>query len=405
MLSIFTPSNNTRYLLEAYESIKDQPFDEWLILLNGRARPIPIEDTRIKWCMAPKSTPPWVGALKRQAVERCRGDKLIELDHDDLLLPGAVQAVKEALSDEAGFCYSNCVRVNETDGVRSAPERWGQGWEDRYRPYRWGAQQFDEVLSYPPDAASVSRIWYAPDHLRAFTRAAYDAAGGYNADMRILDDLDLMHRLYLSTTFVHIDRPLYVYRIHGKNSWLEHNAEIQSNTWRLHDRDIDALARRWADLNHLRKLDLGGRFNAAAGYETVDRRDADVTCDLNDRWPFEDNSIGVIRAYDILEHLADKLHVIQEIYRVLAPGGWLFAQVPSTDGRGAFQDPTHVSYYNENSFLYYTDQNWAKYIDTPVRFQAVRLYTTPMDDRRVCWVQAQLVCLKDGYKPPGAILI
>ncbi len=28
--------------------------------------------------------------------------------------------------------------------------------------------------------------------------------------------------------------------------------------------------------------------------------------------------------------------------------------VPSTDGRGAFQDPTHVSFWNINSFMYYS---------------------------------------------------
>ncbi len=29
--------------------------------------------------------------------------------------------------------------------------------------------------------------------------------------------------------------------------------------------------------------------------------------------------------------------------------GWFLSQTPSTDGRGAFQDPTHVSMWNSNS--------------------------------------------------------
>jgi hypothetical protein len=96
---------------------------------------------------------------------------------------------------------------------------------------------------------------------------------------------------------------------------------------------------------------------------------------------------------------------MKEIYRVLAPGGWLIAQVPSTDGRGAFQDPTHVSFWNENSFKYYTDHNKAKYIGTPVRFQAVRVFTTEKNNEGVCWVVANLLSLKDGYKPAGIIEI
>ncbi len=154
-------------------------------------------------------------------------------------------------------------------------------------------------------------------------------------------------------------------------------------------------------------MDLGGRFNLPSipGYQSVDLKDADIVCDLNKPWPFEDNSVGVLRCSDILEHLLDPLHVMKEAYRVLIPGGWLIAWVPSTDGRGAYQDPTHRSFWNENSFLYYTDQNKACFIDTPVRFQATRLFTTDMNAEQVCWVAAHLVSLKDNYRPPGEIRI
>jgi O-antigen biosynthesis protein len=37
----------------------------------------------------------------------------------------------------------------------------------------------------------------------------------------------------------------------------------------------------------------------------------------------------------------------------LVPGGWLLAATPSTDVRGAFQDPTNCSFWNvPNSFWY-----------------------------------------------------
>jgi hypothetical protein len=34
----------------------------------------------------------------------------------------------------------------------------------------------------------------------------------------------------------------------------------------------------------------------------------------------------------------------------------MLSQTPSTDGRGAFQDPSSVAFYNENSFMYLTQQ-------------------------------------------------
>lgn len=165
----------------------------------------------------------------------------------------------------------------------------------------------------------------------------------------------------------------------------------------------DAL--KWAKDNGLRAIELGGRMHSSGRYETVDLKDADICCDLEQPWPFEDSSVGVIRAADVFEHLRDPIHTMKECYRVMAPGAMLMLQVPSTEGRGAFQDPTHKSYWNENSLLYWSDQRWARFIDTPVRFQMPFCRTTEKDARGVCWVQAHLISLKDGYRPVGEINI
>ena len=90
--------------------------------------------------------------------------------------------------------------------------------------------------------------------------------------------------------------------------------------------------------------------------------DVDIVATLPNRMPVEDNSVGVIRAVDFLEHVADKVALINELYRALAPGGLLLSQTPSTDGRGAFQDPTHVAFYNENSFWYYTERQYRNFV-------------------------------------------
>jgi SAM-dependent methyltransferase len=264
----------------------------------------------------------------------------------------------------------------------------------------------DEIISFDPAPETVSRIWFAPDHFRSFRKEVYDKVGGYNKSMRVLDDLDLMCRMYNVTKFKHIDKGLYVFRVHNDNSWIRFNKEIQDNVYRIYDQYIESMVEHWADEEGLRKIDLGGALNKKQGYEGVDLvQGTDIMCDLNNKWPFEDNSVGVIRAYDIFEHLKDLLHTMKEVYRVLVPGGWLFCQVPSTDGRGAFQDPTHVSFWNENSFLYYINIEWARFIGAPVRFQAPRLFTTEKNNVGVCWTVAHLINLKDGYRPPGLIQI
>jgi hypothetical protein len=34
-VSVFTPTHDPKYLLEAYESIKDQPYSEWVVYPNN----------------------------------------------------------------------------------------------------------------------------------------------------------------------------------------------------------------------------------------------------------------------------------------------------------------------------------------------------------------------------------
>lgn len=130
----------------------------------------------------------------------------------------------------------------------------------------------------------------------------------------------------------------------------------------------------------LRMIDLGGQFGRPEGFESVDLQGADIIADLRERYPFDDNSVGVVRAYDFMEHIVDKMHTLAEIHRILVPGGVLLSMTPSTvgpdgcAGMGAFQDPTHVSYWNRNSFWYITDPKLMRYIgNTKIKFNPLLL--------------------------------
>jgi SAM-dependent methyltransferase len=113
------------------------------------------------------------------------------------------------------------------------------------------------------------------------------------------------------------------------------------------------------DRNGLR-LNLGCSDRAIPGYIGIDIADApgvDLIQDLSHRWCWLDSSVDEIIAHDIIEHLPNKILTMNEMYRVLKPGGRVEICVPTTDGPGAFQDPTHVSFWNRRSFLYYEAGN------------------------------------------------
>lgn len=108
------------------------------------------------------------------------------------------------------------------------------------------------------------------------------------------------------------------------------------------------------------RLNLGCGEKKLAGYVNIDVRPSvnpDIVYDISanglGRW--NDNSADEIRAFDFLEHIpiGRTIFVIDEIWRTLKPNGKFEHFTPSTDGRGAFQDPTHLSFWNINSWMYF----------------------------------------------------
>lgn len=404
-LSIFTPSHNTKYLTELYDSIRYQSFYEWVIVLNNGAEPIEFEDERVKY-FTHDST--YVGALKRFACEMCSGDILVEVDHDDILTSDAINEVRRAFESDpsVGFVYSNDCQFQDNFQDR---ERFGSCYGWHYRDFDYKENLLSECVSFEPHPASVSRIWFAPDHIRCWRKDVYWNVGGHNPDMRVLDDQDLMCRTFIGTKFKHIDKCLYLYRVTGDNTWLTHNQEIQCNVMPIYNKYIQNMSLRWSMDNGLLALDLGGRFDRKMGFKSVDLKDADIIANLDEKWPFEDNSVGVIVANDIIEHLKSPIHTMKEAYRVLKHGGMFLIDVPSTDGRGAYQDPTHVSFWNINSFWYYTRYQQSQYIDTPVRFQNVQLVDHfPGEwhkENNIPYVKAHLMALKENTRVAGIVEI
>ena len=105
------------------------------------------------------------------------------------------------------------------------------------------------------------------------------------------------------------------------------------------------------------KLNLGCNDRSFPGFIGVDvapGRGVDQLADLTQPWPWADSSVDEVLAFDIFEHLPDKRQTMNELWRVLKPGGVAKIQVPhATDGDGGHCDPTHCSYWTTSDFEYY----------------------------------------------------
>lgn len=411
--SVFTPTHDPRWLPDAYRSLVAQTHRdwEWVVVPNGSKLPeIPADiraDPRVK--IVP-SRHDKIGALKRLACSVASGDVFVELDHDDTLTPAALAALAAAAEREPrGFYYSDFVSYypNGVSELYSNFHGW-QSYEFEHEGTRHQAQR-----AFPPSARSLCDIAYAPNHVRAWHRDAYYKSGGHDPAMAVGDDHDLVCRTYLADVpFVHVPECLYLYRRlvepRAENSFVTHGAEIQRASLATMNKYIHRLVACEARRRGLRLLDLGGAHGCPPGYESVDVVDAEHLFEVGSGpLPFPDDSVGVIRAFDFFEHVPRDRFVaaMNDFYRVLAPGGWVISGTPSSDGRGAFQDPTHVNFMNENSFWYYTNREHAKYVPAiRCRFQGVRVWTEhPSDHHRrhnIPYVYADLCALK-GQRQAG----
>jgi GT2 family glycosyltransferase len=414
--SVFTPSHRPRFLDECLRTLRSQTRTdwEWIVLLNSGARWRPEQpDDRVRVEIA--DAVEGVGAAKRRACELARGEILVELDHDDLMAADCLAELARAFDEnrDAVFAYSHTAQIT-ADGERDE-SRFDEthGWQ--FEEAEVDGRQVLAAVSLAPTPHNVSYIWYAPNHVRAFRRDAYEKVGGYDAERMVLDDQDLMCRLFQAGDFHRIPRCLYLQRVHADNTQrdTEINAHIQRETVVLYDRYVEANALAWARRRGLLALDLGAARRKPPGYLGIDRRPGDgvdVVATLPDPLALPDGSVGVIRAVDFLQHVPAKVPLINELYRLLAPGGMLLTLTPSSDGRGAYQDPSHIAYYNENSFWYYTnDQYRARVPEIRARFQSSRLVTFYPTEwhstAKISYVAANLIAIKPGAERCGGPLL
>jgi glycosyltransferase involved in cell wall biosynthesis len=326
---------------------QDYPERELVILDDGDdpvADLIP-DDPRVRYERLERRTV--LGAKRNLACQATRGEVLLHWDDDDWYAPDRISRQVRAL-DAAGadVCGVSSLLFYDPRGGAAwryaYPERSGRPWvAGSSLCYRRG---FWERNPFPPIATGE--------------------------DTRFLWGSRSRNVLALR------DEPLLVAILHGANT---ERIRTSGSRWR-----------RAAESEALALLgDSAGRYQAAArggppgerpppaagskamrlnlgccdalleGYVNVDLVPGPgvVAADLRQPWPWADGSVEQVRAWDVIEHLPDKIFTMNELWRVLQPGGVADIAVPTTDGPGAWQDPTHVSFWNRRSFLYYEAGN------------------------------------------------
>lgn len=111
------------------------------------------------------------------------------------------------------------------------------------------------------------------------------------------------------------------------------------------------------------KLDLGCGKNKKEGFIGVDciKFDGvDEVVDLTKPWPWADNSVEEVNCSHTMEHFTaeERIHVVNELYRVLQPKAKALIIVPHWCSNRAYGDLTHKWPPVSEMWFYYLSKEW-----------------------------------------------
>jgi ubiquinone/menaquinone biosynthesis C-methylase UbiE len=102
------------------------------------------------------------------------------------------------------------------------------------------------------------------------------------------------------------------------------------------------------------RLNLGSGDDYKTGFINVDNSPhlkKDLEWDLDSYpYPYQESSVDYIYAYGIIEHIDNLKQFLEEMYRILKPGGKIRFRVPMAFTHADARDPTHKQHINPDTF-------------------------------------------------------
>jgi glycosyltransferase involved in cell wall biosynthesis len=156
-----------------------------------------------------------IAAARNAGIARCSSNWIALLDGDDIFYPSFIEKAKQALltHPELIACFSDRDVVDgEGEFMRRDLD------EPRFRALK--AERLDDGVSVLRESPFITLVSgnVIPIGNLMFSRENYDKAGGFDAELRAVEDKPFLLRLAKLGTFGFIDEPLGIWRRHNANT-------------------------------------------------------------------------------------------------------------------------------------------------------------------------------------------
>jgi glycosyltransferase involved in cell wall biosynthesis len=238
IFSIFTPSfNSFDKIIRAFNSLKAQTLTnwEWVIIDDSP------DDSNFTFLKQKLSTDSririyrrfenngYIGNVKNEAVSLCRGKYVLELDHDDQILPFVLKESADLfdLKPEVGFIYMDFINIYENGENYWYGNHICKGYGSYY------CQKYNDKWVYVYNTPNINNITLShlvccPNHPRIWRRELLIDIGNFCEFLPICDDYEIILRTAINTKIAKIKKLGYIQYMNNENNnfSLIRNAEI-----------------------------------------------------------------------------------------------------------------------------------------------------------------------------------
>ena len=273
--SLFTPSYNSFHkIMRVYKSLKEQTLKDWEWVIMDDSpddkhfqflRRKFMTDNRIRFYRHSQNNGS-IGNVKNEAVALCRGKYVLEMDHDDEILPDVLQDAANLFEEKSdvGFIYMDFICLYE-----SGENQWygdflckgyGGYYSMKYKD-KW------RLVYITPNINNItlSHLVCCPNHPRIWRRDFLLELGNYSEHLHICDDYEILLRTAISASEKN-GKGYKMAKIH-KLGYIQYMNEGENNFSLIRNKEINRLGPTYISPIYYKKFNMHEKMKLLDAYE------------------------------------------------------------------------------------------------------------------------------------------